>query len=205
MGGDSTEAAGRRCFHLTFARCLTAPSPHVSRPARTGELHLGNARTALFSWLFARHHGGRFVLRIEDTDTERSKESYTTALIADLKWMGLASGTRARRRRCRSEGEEFHQSAPWSSLRAPLGHAGRPRPHVPLLLHAAGTGPLAQGAARRRPAAALYAGTCRELSAEARVRKSAQGVSPPPGFSVPTGQFVEFDDMVHGAQQLRHR
>ena len=50
-------------------------------PSPTGELHLGNARTALFSWLFARHHGGRFVLRIEDTDTERSKETWTAALI----------------------------------------------------------------------------------------------------------------------------
>ena len=59
-------------------------------PSPTGELHLGNARTALFSWLFARHHGGRFVLRIEDTDSERSKEFYTTALMEDLRWMGLA-------------------------------------------------------------------------------------------------------------------
>ena len=76
-------------------------------PSPTGELHLGNARTALFSWLFARHHGGRFVLRIEDTDTERSRESYTTALIEDLKWMGLQwdSGPGLTQ-----PGEEFHQS-----------------------------------------------------------------------------------------------
>ena len=59
-------------------------------PSPTGELHLGNARTALFSWPFARHHNGSFVLRIEDTDTERSKESYTRALMDDLRWMGLA-------------------------------------------------------------------------------------------------------------------
>jgi glutamyl-tRNA synthetase len=59
-------------------------------PSPTGELHLGNARTALFSWLFAHHHGGRFVLRIEDTDTERSKDAYTRALMEDLQWMGLA-------------------------------------------------------------------------------------------------------------------
>ena len=59
-------------------------------PSPTGELHLGNARTALFSWLFARHHNGRFVLRIEDTDTERSKEPFTRALMDDMRWMGLA-------------------------------------------------------------------------------------------------------------------
>ncbi len=50
---------------------------------------MGGARTALFNWLFARHHGGKFVLRIEDTDIERSKREYEEAIIRDLQWMGL--------------------------------------------------------------------------------------------------------------------
>src|SRR3989442_5144981 len=58
-------------------------------PSPTGELHLGNARTALFNFLLARHAGGRFLLRIEDTDTERSQEAHTAALIADLRWLGI--------------------------------------------------------------------------------------------------------------------
>lgn len=58
-------------------------------PSPTGELHLGNARTALFSWLYARANGGQFVLRVEDTDAERSRPEYETALIADLQWLGL--------------------------------------------------------------------------------------------------------------------
>ena len=58
-------------------------------PSPTGELHVGNARTALFNWLFARHTGGTFVLRIEDTDETRSALSYQTALIDDLTWLGL--------------------------------------------------------------------------------------------------------------------
>src|SRR5215471_15263307 len=58
-------------------------------PSPTGELHLGNARTALFNFLLARHSGGRFVLRIEDTDTERSREEHTTAAMEDLRWLGL--------------------------------------------------------------------------------------------------------------------
>jgi glutamyl-tRNA synthetase/nondiscriminating glutamyl-tRNA synthetase len=58
-------------------------------PSPTGYVHVGNARTALFNWLFARHHGGAFVLRIEDTDVERSKEEYERQLIADLKWFGM--------------------------------------------------------------------------------------------------------------------
>ena len=58
-------------------------------PSPTGELHLGNARTALFNLLLARHGGGRFILRIEDTDSERSREAHTAALMADLHWLGI--------------------------------------------------------------------------------------------------------------------
>jgi len=58
-------------------------------PSPTGELHVGNARTALFNWMFARHHGGSLVLRIEDTDESRSALSYQINLLDDLKWLGL--------------------------------------------------------------------------------------------------------------------
>ncbi len=58
-------------------------------PSPTGHLHVGNARTALFNWLFARQSGGTYILRIEDTDLERSEAQYETQLIADLKWLGL--------------------------------------------------------------------------------------------------------------------
>ena len=58
-------------------------------PSPTGSLHVGNARTALFNWLFARHEGGAFILRIEDTDVERSEARYEAALIDDLCWFGL--------------------------------------------------------------------------------------------------------------------
>ncbi len=58
-------------------------------PSPTGHLHVGNARTALFNWLFARQKGGTVVLRIEDTDVERSEARFEDQLIADLKWLGL--------------------------------------------------------------------------------------------------------------------
>ena len=58
-------------------------------PSPTGYVHVGNARTALFNWLFARHQGGAFVLRIEDTDAERSKPEYERQLMEDLRWFGL--------------------------------------------------------------------------------------------------------------------
>lgn len=63
-------------------RVRIAPSP-------TGNLHIGTARTAVFNWLFARHHGGQFILRIEDTDLERSKPEFTQNILDGLQWLGL--------------------------------------------------------------------------------------------------------------------
>ncbi|MBI2358308.1 MAG: glutamate--tRNA ligase, partial [Deltaproteobacteria bacterium] len=67
---------------MTAVRTRFAPSP-------TGYLHIGGARTALFNYLFTRHHGGRFILRIEDTDRERSTPEAIEAIIQSLKWLGL--------------------------------------------------------------------------------------------------------------------
>lgn len=58
-------------------------------PSPTGHLHVGGARTALFNWLFARHHGGFFILRIEDTDAARNRPEYTQAIYDGLRWLGL--------------------------------------------------------------------------------------------------------------------
>ncbi len=58
-------------------------------PSPTGHLHIGGGRTAIFCWLLARHFGGEFRLRIEDTDTERSKQEYTDSILAWMKWLGL--------------------------------------------------------------------------------------------------------------------
>jgi glutamyl-tRNA synthetase len=70
---------------------MPSSSPVVTRfaPSPTGYLHIGGARTALFNWLYARHTGGRFLLRIEDTDRERSTQAATDALIESLTWLGL--------------------------------------------------------------------------------------------------------------------
>ncbi len=58
-------------------------------PSPTGNLHVGNARTALFNWLLARGSGGRFILRIEDTDVERSSSAAESSIYDDLRWLGL--------------------------------------------------------------------------------------------------------------------
>ncbi len=67
----------------TPVRTRIAPSP-------TGFLHLGTARTALYSWAYARHHGGEFVLRIEDTDVERSTQDSVDQILASMQWLGLS-------------------------------------------------------------------------------------------------------------------
>jgi nondiscriminating glutamyl-tRNA synthetase len=69
---------------------MTIPKTRVRfAPSPTGLLHVGNARTALYNWLFARRTGGDFLLRIEDTDMERSETRYETQLMEDLRWMGM--------------------------------------------------------------------------------------------------------------------
>ena len=65
-----------------MVRVRFAPSP-------TGFLHIGSARTAIFNWLYARHTGGKFLLRIEDTDLKRSEARFLDEILEDLKWLGL--------------------------------------------------------------------------------------------------------------------
>jgi len=95
----SADAPARRPFarHIHLCRGLSsrarasASDPVRVRfaPSPTGNLHVGGARTALFNYLFARSNGGRFVLRVEDTDLERSTRKSEEAVLADLAWLGL--------------------------------------------------------------------------------------------------------------------
>ena len=66
---------------------MTAPTVRFA-PSPTGRIHIGNARTALLNFLFARKHGGRFILRFDDTDIERSRAEYADSIEADLAWLG---------------------------------------------------------------------------------------------------------------------
>src|SRR5580692_6896902 len=69
-------------FSMSQVRVRFAPSP-------TGFFHIGSARTALFNWLYARHTGGVFILRIEDTDKERNSEAFLNLIYNSLRWLGL--------------------------------------------------------------------------------------------------------------------
>src|SRR5919197_287150 len=120
-------------------------------PSPTGYLHIGGARTALFSFLFARHHGGRFVLRIEDTDRERSTPASIQAILDGLTWLGIVwdegpyyQSQRMELYRARAEGPARPRRRPPPGLRPHL-----PRPHrcAPGPLHLY---PALPHAARRR-------------------------------------------------------
>ena len=88
-----TMIAASYCSHVFLPHSLLGTYPMSVRvriaPSPTGNLHIGTARTAVFNWLFARNQGGTFLLRIEDTDLERSKPEYTDNIVEGLKWLGM--------------------------------------------------------------------------------------------------------------------
>jgi glutamyl-tRNA synthetase len=166
-------------------------------PSPTGSLHLGNARTAFFSYLWARRGGGRFILRIEDTDAERSQRRFHDDLLLDLRWLGLEW----------DEGPDV--GGPW----APYNQAERGDYYRGLfaeLERSAQAYPcyctaeeleLSRKLQRMAGKPPRYAGTCRHLSAAQRAEREARGLRPSLRFAVPGGQVIEFTDAVHGAQR----
>ncbi|HEY2036951.1 MAG TPA: glutamate--tRNA ligase [Steroidobacteraceae bacterium] len=185
---DSTASAGFDRGAVT----RFAPSP-------TGELHLGNARTALFNYLLARRAGGRFLLRIEDTDAQRSQESYLAAVLADLRWLGLDWDAGPGREDDRGPYRQSQRGALYARFFAALElqNAVYPCFCTPLELEAARRAQLGAGRPPR------YAGTCRELSAEQRRAKEAQGLPATLRYRVPAGRRIEFVDLVHGPQSFQ--
>lgn len=153
-------------------------------PSPTGYLHVGGARTALYNWLFARHYGGIFVLRVEDTDVDRSKPELVTAILRSLEWLGLNW----------DEGP-FYQSQRLDRYRQTatklerLGHA-YPCFCTTEQLQAK----RARAEAQRRPW--KYDGTCRNLTDSERQRRRAAGCPHAIRFCVPGSGQTSFDDQV---------
>jgi glutamyl-tRNA synthetase len=176
------------------------PLPVITRfaPSPTGSLHLGNVRTAFFSHLWARKSGGRFILRIEDTDVERSEPRFREELMAELRWLGLdwdegpgVGGPSAPY--AQSERGAFYQE-----LFARLEAEARAYPCfcTPDELE------LSRKLQRMAGKPPRYAGTCRELSASQRAGRIARGLKPTLRFAVPPGALIEFTDLVHGPQKF---
>src|ERR1700740_3435683 len=143
-------------------------------PSPTGELHLGNARTALFNFLLARHQGGRFLLRIEDTDAERSREPHTQAVLQDLRWLGMEWDAGPARDDGRGPYKQSERDPLYRRYFATLEQQGAAYPCYcsKLELEASRRSQLPSGKPPR------YAGTCRTLTAQQREQKRAEGLAP---------------------------
>ncbi|MEP7312748.1 MAG: glutamate--tRNA ligase family protein, partial [Pseudomonadota bacterium] len=163
-------------------------SPVVTRfaPSPSGDLHLGNARTALFSALYARKRSGRFLLRIEDTDRERSSELHVAGLKADLEWLGLRWDPPLWRQ---SERGAFYAQA---LDRLEAGGKAYRCFCTPATLELTRKAQVAAGKPPR------YAGTCRALSPAQRQARADAGEAATLRFAVPETGVVNFDDLVHG-------
>lgn len=174
--------------------------PVITRfaPSPTGSLHLGNARTAFFSYLWARKSGGRFILRIEDTDVERSQPRFRDDLLVEMRWLGMDW----------DEGPDVGgPSAPYSQAeRGDIYGTLFGRLEADARVYPCYCTPedleLSRKLQRMSGKPPRYAGTCRHLTSAQRAEREARGLKPTLRFAVPDDQVVEFTDVVHGPQRF---
>jgi len=177
---------------------MMAPKPRVRfAPSPTGELHVGNARTALFNWMFARHHGGYFILRIEDTDESRSALSYQVNLLNDLSWLGL----------------DWDEGPQKKGSYGPYKQSERLdiyNEHLQKLIDADLVYPCyctEEELEEERQALILskrmprYMGKCRNLTADERKQREIEGRKHSFRFKVQP-QVIEFEDLIRGAMKF---
>ena len=163
-------------------------------PSPSGHLHVGNARTALFNWLLARGSSGTFILRIEDTDVERSTRESEVAILRDLAWLGLdwdegpdIGGAHGPYR----DSERLHL---YQSYATELLNAGA----AYYCFCSTAQLDAERSAAVAAGLPAVYSGTCRRLSPEQAQARIAAGERPAIRFRVPDGRDVSFVDAVRG-------
>ena len=161
-------------------------------------MHLGNARTALFSHLWARKSGGKFILRIEDTDLERSQERFRDQLMVDMRWLGLDW----------DEGPDVGgPSAPYAQAQRgdfyrSLYEQLSAQERVYNCYCTAEELELSRKLQRMAGKPPRYAGTCRALTAAQRGEREARGLKPSLRFAVPADRLIDFIDAVHGPQRF---
>lgn len=163
-------------------------------PSPTGHLHIGNARTALFNYLFARNKGGKFIIRIEDTDQKRNIEGGEASQLKYLKWLGMdwdesvdVGGEYGPYRQ--SERNDIYQTYFQQLLESGQAYKCYCTEEE---LEAEREEQTSRGETPH------YSGKCRHLSAEERSRLESEGRKPSIRFMVPEGRTYSFDDMVKG-------
>jgi glutamyl-tRNA synthetase len=160
-------------------RVRIAPSP-------TGKLHIGTARTAVFNWLFARHQGGQFILRIEDTDLERSRPEFTENILEGLQWLGL---TWDEGPFYQSQRLEMYEKAVKTLLDKGLAYRSYETPEE---LDAMREAQKAQKEAPR------YDNRHRNLTPEQEAAFVAEGRKPVIRFKIENDREISWNDMVRG-------
>lgn len=166
---------------------MTSPIVRFA-PSPTGKLHVGNVRTALINWLFAKGQGGKFILRVDDTDTERSTKDYEDQIKADLKWLGLEWD------------DTFNQSDKFAQYDA----AADKLREMGLLYAAYET---ADELDRKRKIALsrgrppVYDRAALNLTDEDKAKLEAEGRKPHWRFKL-SGERVEWNDLVRGQQSI---
>jgi glutamyl-tRNA synthetase len=171
---------------------MTKPVRVRYAPSPTGYPHVGNIRTALFNWLFARHEGGKFIVRIEDTDVARTVEGAVDTILNSLKWLGM----------------DWDEGPYYQSQRLKLYHEAAERL-------------ISQGDAyycycsperlkemreeqQRRKQPPGYDRRCRDLSDKERAQKKAEGITPVVRFRIPLEGNTKFNDVIWGEVAFEH-
>lgn len=158
-------------------------------PSPTGRLHVGNLRTALHNWMLAKQRGGRFLLRIDDTDAARSEEAYVAAIRADLAWLGIVADGEAR---------QSARFAIYEDRFAALVAAGRIYPAY----ETAQELDLKRKIQLGRGLPPVYDRAALSLSDERRATLSAEGVRPHWRFRLDHDAPIMWDDLIRGPQRF---
>ncbi|MDZ7283733.1 glutamate--tRNA ligase [Sphingomonas sanguinis] len=158
-------------------------------PSPTGRLHVGNIRTALHNWMYAQKAGGRFLLRIDDTDAERSEERYVEAIRADLAWLGLIPDAEVR---------QSQRFALYEARFTELVAGG----HVYPAYETAQELDLKRKIQLGRGLPPVYDRAALSLSQEDRAKLESEGVRPHWRFKLDHGAPIEWDDAVRGPQRF---
>ena len=163
-------------------------------PSPTGHLHIGNARTALFNYLYARHHDGDFIIRIEDTDQKRNIEDGEKSQLENLEWLNI----------------DWDESPQKPGKYGPYRQSERKDIYLPLIDQLLASNlaykcycteeelEIERESQKARGEIPRYNGKCAHLSAEEQAKKEAEGITPVIRFRVPKNKSYSFDDMVKG-------
>jgi glutamyl-tRNA synthetase len=183
--GEGKAVADR--YHAAYSRGMTVTTRFA--PSPTGRIHVGNIRTALHNWLWARRNGGKFILRLDDTDRERSSEAFAQAIRDDLAWLGL------------SPDEEHRQSERFGRYEAALERL-RAEGRVYPAYETAQELDLKRKVQLSRGKPPVYDRAALALTPDDIERYEAEGRRPHWRFKLDHGQSIEWDDLVRGHQHF---